>query len=359
MKTDRQEMPPAPDVRIAGRTIGRGHPPFIIAEMSGNHNHDIDRAIAIIEAAADAGADAVKLQTYTADTITIDHDGPQFRIEGGLWAGRSLYELYEEAHTPWDWHPTLFAKARERGIAIFSAPFDPTAVDFLAALDVPAFKIASFEAVDLALIQKAAAVGKPLIISTGMASLEEIDEAVATARGAGSGEIVLLHCVSGYPTPPGDSNLLTIPDLSARFGIQVGLSDHTLGTAVANAAIALGATVIEKHVTLARSDGGPDAAFSLEPDELATLVQQCRTAWEALGTANYSLKGSEAGNIVFRRSLYATENIAAGERLTEHNVRSIRPGYGLAPKHLHDVLGQTAIRDIARGTPIDWSLIGD
>jgi len=357
MKTDRQAGE-QPDAMIAGRPIGRAHPPYIIAEMSGNHNADIGRAIAIVEAAAEAGADAVKLQTYTADTITIDHDGPDFKIESGLWAGRSLYELYAEAHTPWDWHPTLFAKARELGIAMFSAPFDPTAVDFLAKLDAPAFKIASFEAVDLALVEKAASVGRPLIISTGMANLEEIEEAVTAARRTGTGEIVLLHCVSGYPTPPGDTNLMTIPDLAARFDLPIGLSDHTLGTAVAVAAIALGATVIEKHVTLARADGGPDSAFSLEPAELAQLVEQCRTAWQALGAPGYSLKGSEAGNVMFRRSLYATADIAEGETLTAENVRSIRPGYGLAPKHLPDVLGKPAAKAIMRGTPLDWPLVG-
>ena len=358
MKIDRTEPDKLSDVTIAKRPVGPGHPPFIIAEMSGNHNHDIGRAIAIIEAAAQAGADAVKLQTYTADTITIDHDGPDFKINGGLWAGRSLYELYVEAHTPWDWHPTLFARAHDLGIAIFSAPFDPTAVDFLADLDAPAFKIASFEAIDLSLIEKAASVGKPLIISTGMASLDEIEEAVAAARNTGTGDIILLHCVSGYPTPPGDANLSTIPDLAERFGVQVGLSDHTLGTAVATAAVALGATVIEKHVTLSRADGGPDADFSLEPDELALLVEQCRTAWQALGTPGYSLKGSETGNVVFRRSLYATADIGAGETLTEENVRSIRPGYGLAPKHLRDILGRPAAKNIARGTALDWHLIG-
>jgi pseudaminic acid synthase len=359
MNADRPDPAEPSETMIAGRAIGRTHPPFIIAEMSGNHNGEIERAIAIIDAAAEAGADAVKLQTYTADTITIDHDAPQFRIESGLWAGRSLYELYEEAHTPWDWHPTLFARARELGIAIFSAPFDPTAVDFLASLDAPAFKIASFEAVDLALIEKAASVGKPLIISTGMANLEEIEEAVTTARQAGTGEIILLHCVSGYPTPPGEANLMTIPDLAARFGVQIGLSDHTLGTAVANAAVALGATVIEKHVTLSRSDGGPDAAFSLEPNELANLVKQCRTAWQALGVPTYTLKKSEADSVIFRRSLYVTADIAAGETLSDQNVRSIRPGYGLAPKHLREILGRTAARDIARGTPLDWTLVSD
>lgn len=360
MKADlRMKMHGIHNVTIAGRSIGLEHPPYIIAEMSGNHNGDIARALAIIDAAAEAGADAVKLQTYTADTITIDHDGPGFCIESGLWAGRTLHDLYDEAHTPWEWHPHLFARAGERGIAIFSAPFDPSAVDFLKGLSAPAFKIASFEVIDLPLIEKTAAVGRPLIMSTGMADLDEIDDAISTARAAGADEIILLHCVSGYPTPAGQANLRTIPDLADRFGVQVGLSDHTLGVGVAGAAVALGATVIEKHVTLSRADGGPDAAFSLEPDELAALVEQCRTSWEALGAPHYDIKASEAGNVMFRRSLYATEDIGAGGRLTERNVRSIRPGYGLAPKHLREILGKRAIRAIPRGTPLDWPLIGD
>ena len=350
-------MTDIPAIAIAGRPIGSGYPPYVIAELSGNHNGDIGRALAIIDAAADAGADAVKLQTYTADTITIDHDGPGFRIEGGLWAGRTLYDLYGEAHTPWEWHLALFERGRARGLAVFSSPFDETAVDFLASLDAPAYKIASFEAIDLPLIEKAASNGKPLIISTGMASLAEIEEAVAAARRGGTDEIVLLHCVSGYPTPAGEADLRTIPDLAARFGVPVGLSDHTLGVGVAAAAVALGACVIEKHVTLARADGGPDSAFSLEPAELKSLVEACRSAWEALGAASYSLKGSEAGNTMFRRSLYAVADIAAGETITTANVRSIRPGHGLAPKHLPALIGRRAVRAIARGTPFDWSLV--
>jgi N-acetylneuraminate synthase len=346
-----------PEITIAGRRIGPGHPPYVIAEMSGNHNGDIKRAFALLEAAKKAGADAVKLQTYTADTITIDHDGPGFRIEGGLWNGRTLYELYQEAHTPWDWHPQLFAKARELGIAIFSSPFDCTAIEFLEKLEAPAFKIASFEVIDLPLIQRAARTGKPLIISTGIASLGEIAEAVEAARASGGREIALLHCTSGYPTPPEDSNLRTLPHLAEAFGVVAGLSDHTPGTAVPVAAVALGASVIEKHFTLRRADGGPDAAFSLEPEELAELVANCRTAWTALGRISYELEASEKGNKTFRRSLYAVQDIPAGSRFTPENVRSIRPGHGLPPKHLPDVLGRRAGRAIARGTPLAWSLI--
>lgn len=346
-----------PEITIAGRRIGPGHPPYVIAEMSGNHNGDINRAFALLEAAKKAGADAVKLQTYTADTITIDHDGPGFRIEGGLWNGRTLYELYQEAHTPWDWHPPLFARARELGIAVFSSPFDASAIEFLEELGAPAFKIASFEAIDLPLIQRAARTGKPLIISTGIASLGEIAEAVEAARAGGCREIALLHCTSGYPTPPEDSNLRTLPHLAEAFGVVAGLSDHTPGTAVPVAAVALGASVIEKHFTLRRADGGPDAAFSLEPEELAELVANCRTAWTALGRINYELEASEKGNKTFRRSLYAVQDIPAGGRLTAENVRSIRPGYGLPPKHLPEVLGRRAGRAIARGTPLAWSLL--
>ena len=346
-----------PEITIAGRRIGPGHPPYVIAEMSGNHKGDINRAFALLEAAKTAGADAVKLQTYTADTITIDHDGPGFRIEGGLWNGRTLYELYEKAHTPWEWHPPLFVKARELGIALFSSPFDPTAVELLEKLEAPAYKIASFEIVDLPLIQRVARAGRPIVISTGMANLDEIGEAIEAARGAGCREIAVLHCTSGYPTPPEDSNLRTIADLAASFDVVTGLSDHTRNIAVPVAAVALGASLIEVHLTLRRADGGEDAEFSLEPEELTEMISNCRTAWTALGEVNYTLEASEQGNKIFRRSLYAVKDIPSGAQLTAENVRSIRPGFGLPPKHLPDILGRRAGRPIARGTPINWSLL--
>ena len=344
-------------VEIAGWPIGADHPPYVIAEMSGNHNGSLQRALEIVEAAAKAGADAIKLQTYTADSMTIDHDGLGFVVEGGLWDGRRLHELYEEAHTPWDWHQALFKKARELGLTVFSTPFDFTAVDFLEKLNCPIYKIASFEAIDLPLIRYAASTGKPLIISTGMADEKEIAEAVEAARRGGCEDLVLLHCVSGYPTRPREANLRTIPDMQERFGVPVGLSDHTMGTTVSVAAAALGACMIEKHFTLSRADGGPDSAFSLEPDELHRLCEDTRTAWEALGRVNYERKESEKGNVQFRRSLYAVRDIRAGERLTAENIRSIRPGFGLAPRHYDEILGKHAKRDIPYGTPLSWDLL--
>jgi N-acetylneuraminate synthase len=341
-------------ITIGGRKIGRDYEPYVICELSGNHNGRLERALELLEAAAATGADAVKIQSYTADTITIDHDGPGFRIEGGLWDGRTLYDLYGEAQTPFEWHEPLFRRARELGVTLFSTPFDESAVDLLEGLDAPAYKIASFEAIDLPLVAYVAARRKPMIISTGMANLDEIGEAVRTARDNGCEQIVLLHCVSSYPAPDEQSNVRTVPDLAERFEAVSGLSDHTFGSAVAVASIALGGCVVEKHFTLRRSDGGPDSAFSLEPDEFKTLVEDCKRAWRALGKPTYDLQGCERGSLVFRRSIYVVRDIAAGEELTNANVRSIRPGRGLAPKYLPDVLGRRAARDLKRGDPLDW-----
>lgn len=348
-----------PEFTIDGRAIGPAHSPYLIAELSGNHNGDLDRALSLISAAKEAGADAVKLQTYTADTITMDHDGPGFVLEDGLWEGRRLYELYQEASTPWEWHAALFAHARALDLTVFSSPFDTTAVDFLEGLDAPAYKIASFEIVNLPLIERAAATRRPIIMSTGMASTAEISEAIAVATAAGCPEIALLQCTSGYPAPAEDSNLRTIADLALRFETVVGLSDHTLGTAVPVSAIALGAAIVEKHFTHRRADGGPDAAFSLEPHEFARLCSDCRTAWSALGRVTYDVAPSEAASLKVRPSLYVVADIAAGERLTPENVRPIRPGYGLPPKHFKDVLGLRAKQTIARGTPLNWNLLED
>jgi N-acetylneuraminate synthase len=346
-------------VTIGGRAVGPGHPPYVIAEMSGNHNHDLGRALAILEAAKEAGADAVKLQTYTADTLTIDHDGADFRVRGGLWDGYTLYRLYQEAATPWEWHEALFARGREIGLTVFSTPFDLSAVDFLESLSPPAHKIASFEMADVALVERVAATGRPLIVSTGMASLDEIGETVAAIRRAGGNGLILLHCVSGYPTPPAEANLRTIAHLADTYGVPVGLSDHTMGIAVSIAAVALGASLIEKHVTLRRADGGPDAAFSLEPDELKALVDGCRTAWEALGEVKRERAASEEGNVTFRRSLYVVRDMAAGEPFTPDNLRSIRPGFGLAPKHLPAILGKRAARTLKRGTALAWDMVAE
>ena len=337
---------------IAGRPIGPDHEPYVICELSGNHNGRLERALELLEAAAATGADAIKIQTYTPNTITIDHDGPGFRIEGGLWDGRTLYDLYGEAQTPFEWHEHLFGRARELGVTIFSTPFDESAVDLLQELGAPAYKIASFEAIDLPLIAYVARKRKPMIISTGMASIDEIAEAVQAARANGCEEIVLLHCVSSYPAPDEQSNVRTVPDLAERFEVVSGLSDHTSGSAVAVASIALGGAVVEKHFTLCRADGGPDAAFSLEPEEFRKLVEDCKRAWSALGKVTYDLQSSEQGSLAFRRSIYVVRDVPAGDELTAENVRSIRPGYGLAPKLLPDVLGRHAARDLKRGEPL-------
>ena len=343
---------------IAGRPVGGAAPPFVIAELSGNHNGDIDRARRLIDAAAEAGADAVKLQTYTPDTITLDHDGPGFRLESGLWAGRTLHELYAEAHTPYAWHAPLFAHARAQGLVIFSSVFDETAVDLLQGLDAPAYKIASFEAVDLPLIARAAATGKPLIISTGMASPVEIAAALAAARSHGTGGVALLHCVSAYPARFSDAKLATIPRLAADFGCVAGLSDHTPGTVAAVVAVALGAAVIEKHVTLDRADGGPDSSFSLEPGELAQLVRDCRDAHATLGEAGYARGMEESANRTYRRSLYVVADVARGACLGPEHIRSIRPGFGLPPSELDAVLGRPATRALKRGEPLAWDMVG-
>lgn len=343
---------------IAGRAIGPGQPPYVIAELSGNHNGDPGRALALVDAAAASGADAVKLQTYTADTITIDSYRPEFVIRGGLWDGRRLYELYQQASTPWDWHAALFARARGHGLHCFSSPFDPTAVDFLATLDAPAYKIASFELVDTPLIAHAARQGRPLIMSTGVASLGEIEAALRAARDGGAAGVALLHCISSYPARPEEMRLTTIPALAGIFGVPIGLSDHTPGSTVAVAAVALGACIIEKHLTLARADGGPDAEFSLEPHEFADLVAACRMAHAALGAPQHDRRGVGGGNAQFRRSLYVVADVAAGAPLTAQNLRSIRPGLGLPPSALLQVLGRPAARDLTRGEPLDWSMLG-
>lgn len=344
-------------IEINSRKIGPDYSPYIIAELSANHNGDINRAFEILEMAKECGADAIKLQTYTQDTLTIDCDKPDFKIEGGLWDDRTLYDLYSEAHMPWDWHKPLFAKAKELDITIFSSPFDSTAVDLLEELGAPAYKIASFEAIDLPLIEYVAKTGKPMIISTGMANKEEIQEAIDTARNAGCKELVVLHCVSGYPAPAEDYNLATIPDMAQRFNVLTGLSDHTIDNTTAITSVVLGACLIEKHVTLDRNGGGPDDSFSLEKPELAELCKDSKTAWQALGKVNYERKESEKGNLVFRRSLYVVKDVQKGEKFTIKNVRSIRPGYGLAPKHLSTILGKTSAKDIRRGTPLSNELI--
>ncbi len=342
---------------IDDRPIGPGYPPYVVAELSANHRGKLEEALKIMCAAKKAGADAVKLQTYRADTMTIDHDGPEFILKDGIWAGQKIYDLLHSAHMPWEWHEPLFALGRELGLTVFSTPFDPSAVHFLEQFDPPAYKVASFELVDLPLIRCMAETGKPLILSTGMASKAEIADAVSTVRQAGIDTMCVLHCVSGYPTPPQESNLRTMQEIANDFDVIPGLSDHSLGTAVAVAAVALGACVIEKHFTLDRSDGGPDASFSIEPDEMRRMVDDCRTAFEALGTVRYGTEASEEKYRAFRRSLYVVRDMEAGEVIDEATVRSIRPGLGLAPKHLDEVLGRVARVPIRRGTPLDWNLI--
>jgi pseudaminic acid synthase len=346
-------------MRIGRHPVGPDHPPLIIAELSANHNGSLERALAVVDAVAAAGAQVLKLQTYTADTLTLDVDRPEFRIDSpdSPWAGRTLYDLYQEGSTPWEWHAPIADRCAELGLEWFSSPFDPTAVDFLAELDAPAYKIASFEIVDLPLIRHAAAKGKPLVISTGMATLAEIDAAVRTAREAGTGEIVLLQCTSTYPATPANSNLKTIPHLGRAFDCPVGLSDHTLGLGVPLAAVALGAVVIEKHVTLARSDGGVDAAFSLEPDELRALVEESERARQSLGDVRYGPLAAEAASLAHRRSLYVTQDLPAGAVLTPQNLRSVRPANGLPPAELDALLGQRVGRDVPRGTPASWDLL--
>ena len=337
-------------MKIADRQIGGGAPTYVIAELSANHQQRLETAEALVDAAAEAGADAVKLQTYTPDTITIDADSPEFRIDSGtVWDGRTLHQLYAEAYTPWEWHEPLQRRATKRGLHLFSSPFDDSAVAFLEAMEVPAFKIASFELVDVGLIARVAASGKPMIISTGMATLDEITEAIDVARAAGARGIALLKCTSAYPAPPEESDLRTIPDMAARFRVPIGLSDHTLGTAVPVAAVALGACIIEKHLTLSRADGGPDSGFSLEPAEFREMVDLIRIAERALGTVNYEPSERERASRILRRSLFAVEPIKAGETFTSSNVRSIRPGHGMHTRYLPDLVGRQALRDIARG----------
>jgi len=345
-------------IKIAGRKIGPGEPVYIIAELSANHGKSFDRAVDLIEAAKEAGADAVKLQTYTADTITVRSERSEFRIGGGtIWDGRSLHDLYGEAFTPWHWQPKLKAVANAAGLALFSSPFDESAVDFLERMDVPAYKVASFELVDIPLIQKIASTGRPMIMSTGMASIEEVEEALAAARGAGAREIGLLKCTSAYPAPAHEMNLRTLTELAKRFGVPVGLSDHTMGIAVPVAAVALGATIIEKHLTLSRSDGGPDSAFSLEPHEFKDMVEAVRIAEQALGHVQFGPAPGEEASCVFRRSLFVVEDMRCGDLFTSQNLRSIRPAHGLHTRHLSEICGRRATCDIEKGTPMRWELV--
>lgn len=344
---------------IGNHMVGPDHAPFIIAEMSGNHNQSLDRAMELVEAAAAAGAHALKLQTYTPDTMTIDANADGFRIddEDSLWTGRNLYDLYAEAYTPWEWHEPIFRRARELGMEAFSSPFDESAVDFLMSLDVPCFKVASFENTDHALVRKVAATGKPMIISTGMAKASELDESVRVARDAGCRDMVLLKCTSTYPATPANTNIRTIPHMRQLFDCQIGLSDHTMGTGVAVASVALGATVIEKHFTLDRMDGGVDSSFSMEPHELHALVTETERAWQSLGSVTYGPRGSEEKSLQFRRSLYVVKDLARGDVLSADNVRAIRPGLGLPPRELGVILGMRVEQDVPRGTPLSWALL--
>lgn len=347
-------------IKIGQYLISRENPPFIVAEMSGNHNHSLERALAIVEAAAKAGAKAVKLQTYTADTMTLDLENSEFRIEDpkSLWHGYSLYRLYQQAYTPWEWHEAIFQRCHELGLVAFSTPFDETAVDFLEGLNVPCYKIASFENLDYPLLQKVAKTKKPIIVSTGMATVGELGETVDVLREAGAEEIILLKCTSTYPATPEDSNLLTIPHLRQLFDCEVGLSDHTLGIGVAVASVALGATVIEKHFTLSRVEGGVDAAFSMEPDELNQLVVEAERTWQSLGTIKYGPTENEKESLKFRRSLYVVEDMRAGDVFTEQNLKAIRPGFGLPPKYYQLFLGKKINRDLKKGTAVQWEYIG-
>jgi len=341
-----------PKISILGRQISSLDMPYIVAELSANHNGKLETALRIIEEAKKSGADAIKLQTYTAETITLKSDAEDFQIHGGLWDGRTLHDLYQEAHTPWDWHAPLFKHANELGITIFSSPFDNTAVDLLEDLNAPAYKIASFEAIDLPLIKYVASTGKPMIISTGMADAEEIQEAIDTARAGGCDELAILHCVSSYPAPPEDYNLRTITDMIQRFGLVTGLSDHTIENTTAITSVGLGASIIEKHFTLNREAGGPDDSFSLEPADLAALCHGARSAWESMGKVDYSRKSSEQATVKFRRSLYFVKDLKTGDTITEDTVRSVRPGFGLAPKFLEEVLGRQVNSDVSYGMPV-------
>lgn len=344
-------------ITIADRKIGAGHAAYVIAEMSANHGHEFEHAVRILEAAAAAGADAIKLQTYTADTLTIASTNEYFQIHGTQWSGRTLHDLYQDAYTPWEWHGRLKDVAERLGLHFFSTPFDPSAVEFLDQLGVPAFKIASFELIDIPLLREVARRGRPVIVSTGMATLDEIDEAVKTIREAGGQDLALLKCTSGYPADPGEMHLRTIPHLAATFDVPVGLSDHTLGSTVPVVAVSLGASIIEKHLTLSRAAGGADSSFSLEPPEFKAMIEAVRTAERALGDVHYGASPEESASRMFRRSLFVVESVRAGERFTHNNVRSIRPGHGLHPRHLDEVIGCAASRDIAAGTPMQWEFV--